>query len=124
METVHILIADDQPRVRDSLRALLETADGLEVVGEARDGQDAVEQAERLAPDIVLMDLEMPRLDGLAATAALTRHTPSPAVILLTIYNWPWVEAAARQVGAAAFIGKTAQPETIVQTIRALAARN
>lgn len=124
MNTVHILIADDQPRVRESLRALLETQAGLTVVGEARDGQEAVEQAAALAPEIVLMDLEMPRKDGLAATAEITAHAPCPAVIILTIHSWPWAEIQARQVGAAAFLSKATTPEAILTAIREVATRN
>lgn len=124
MTTIHILIADDQPRVRESLRALLETEDDLAVVGEARDGQEALDQAALLAPHVVVMDLEMPRLDGLAATQALAAQAQHPAVVMLSIHSSAWAEARARQAGAAAFVSKFDRPEKILRAIREVAYSN
>ena len=121
MGMIRVLIADDRPQVRESLQALLETEDGILVVGMARDGREAVARAEALLPSVVLMDLEMPAMDGLAATQYLKTRKPSPGVIVLTMHEQPWAEMRARQAGADAFVGKSAGPEVLVQAIRRVA---
>ena len=78
-EPIRVLVVDDHAVVREGLRTFLELQDGIEVVGEAADGEEAVEQAERLSPDVVLMDLVMPRLDGVGAMRALRDRSPAPA---------------------------------------------
>jgi DNA-binding NarL/FixJ family response regulator len=82
-DAMRLLIADDHPLFRDGLRSLLETR-GIQVVGEARNGREAVEQVQRLRPDVVLMDLSMPELNGLAATRLLTAEYPNVKVVILT----------------------------------------
>jgi DNA-binding NarL/FixJ family response regulator len=119
---IRILIADDRPQVRESLQALLETEDGLLVVGHARDGREAVAQCATLAPGVVLMDLEMPGLDGLAATRLLRGRENCPAIVILTIHAGPWWQDQARRAGASAFVSKTDQPARIIQAIRQAAA--
>ncbi|MBN1136141.1 MAG: response regulator transcription factor [Anaerolineae bacterium] len=84
---VRVLIADDQPRARHSLRSLLATWPEIEVVGEAADGQEAVQLAGICDPDVVLMDLCMPVMDGLAATQAIKSHWPEIRVVVLTMYT-------------------------------------
>lgn len=114
---IRVLIADDRPQVRESLQALLESQEGILVVGLARDGREAISLAEALHPTVVLMDLEMPNLDGLAATALLKAGTPSTAVIALTMHEQPWAEARARRAGADDFVGKSVRPENLIQAI-------
>jgi DNA-binding NarL/FixJ family response regulator len=118
MTEIRVLIADDRPQVRESLQALLETQDGILVVGLARDGREAISLVESLRPTVVLMDLEMPNLDGLAATAFLKAGTQPPGIIALTMHEQPWAEASARRAGADDFVGKSARPEILVQAIR------
>jgi DNA-binding NarL/FixJ family response regulator len=117
--TIRVLIADDQPLVRSGLRTILEDEDDIEVVAEAVDGLHAVELAERRRPDVVLMDIHMPRLDGIAATARLTA-SPTQVLVLTTFDLDEYVFGALR-AGAAGFLLKDAQPETLVEAIRTVA---
>lgn len=119
---IHILIADDHPQVRESLQALLETEDGMEVTGLARNGQEAVTLCAALMPDVVLMDLEMPALDGLTATRLLRGRADCPAIVILTIHADPWWRDQASRAGASAFVSKTDHPAGIIQAIRQAAA--
>jgi len=84
---VRVLIADDQPRARHSLRSLLATWPEIEVVGEAADGQEAVQLAHTYRPDVILMDIRMPVMDGLAATRAIKNRWPEIRVVVLTMYT-------------------------------------
>src|ERR1700758_4190298 len=85
-ESIRVLIVDDHAVVREGLRAFLELQDGIEVVGEAADGQEAVAQATSLKPDVILMDLVMPRLDGVGAMRQLRETAPSARVVVLTSF--------------------------------------
>ena len=85
---IRVLVADDQALIRDSFRLLLDLEPDLEVVGEAGDGQEAVARTRQLQPDVVLMDIRMPVLDGLAATSALTRAGSAARVLILTTYDY------------------------------------
>ena len=101
MRPVKILIVDDSPLSRKGMRALLSTQPGLQVTGEASNGQEAVEQAGLLCPDVILMDAQMPCMDGLTATRLVRERYPSIGVIILTMYvNY---RQAALEAGAAAF---------------------
>jgi NarL family two-component system response regulator LiaR len=111
---IRVLIADDHAVVREGLRAFLQLQDGLEVVGEAADGVEAVEQAERLAPDVVLMDLVMPRLDGVGAMQQL-RGTK---VIVLTSFLDDERLMPAIQAGAAGYLLKDVEPAELVRAVR------
>lgn len=119
MDKIRVLIADHTAQVRDSLQALLETEDGIAVVGAARDGREAVSQTEALRPTVVLLDLEMPAMDGVAATIKSSPH--SPRVILMTLRDQPWARRRAEQAGADAFVSKAAGLASLVQTIRRVA---
>jgi len=123
-ETIRVLIADDCPQVRESLQALLETLEGITVVGQARDGQEAVAMAASLRPQVVVMDLEMPGTDGLAATSLVKAGSWQPAIIVLTIHAQPWAQAQALQAGADAFVSKSAMPEVLIQSIRRVASHH
>jgi DNA-binding NarL/FixJ family response regulator len=119
--TIRVLVADDQKVVRDGLALLLGLLDGIEVVGTAIDGADAVRQAVALDPDVVLMDLNMPTLDGVEATAALRARNVRARVVVLTTYSDDdWVFRALR-AGARGFLTKDAGAEEIRQAVESVA---
>jgi DNA-binding NarL/FixJ family response regulator len=122
--SIRLLIADDQPVFRRGFRALLDDEPDIEVVGEAGDGAQAVARARELAADIVLMDIRMPRMDGLEATRRLVGSpTPHPIdVLVLTTFDLDEYVFGALQAGAAGFLLKDATPETVVYAIRTVAA--
>jgi DNA-binding NarL/FixJ family response regulator len=121
--TIRLLIADDQPLVRSGLRTILEDEPDIEIAGEAVDGLHAVELARRRRPDLVLMDIHMPRLDGIQATARLTGPgVEEPIdVLVLTTFDLDEYVFGALRAGAAGFLLKDAQPETLIDAIRAVA---
>ncbi|TDD95127.1 response regulator [Actinomadura rubrisoli] len=120
---VRVLLVDDDPLVRTGLRLMLRGARDLEVVGEADDGTGVVDAVARLLPDVVLMDVRMPYLDGIAATRALTaRGDGAPEVIVLTTFGDDANIVAALRAGAAGFLLKHAGPDEIVDAVRRSAA--
>lgn len=121
--TVRVLIADDQEMIRTGVRMILEAEDDLEVVGEARDGQDAVAKTRRLHPDVVLMDIRMPVLDGVDATRELRRTDPpvDARVLILTTYDLDEYVFAALRAGADGFLLKHAASEVLIDAIRTVA---
>jgi DNA-binding NarL/FixJ family response regulator len=116
-----VLIADDQPLVRAGLRAILETQPDIAVAGEALDGLDAVELARRRAPDVVLMDVKMPRLDGIEATRRIVAES-GVAVLVLTTFDLDEYVYEALRAGASGFLLKDAPPESLIAAVRVLAA--
>ena len=118
-EQIGVLIVDDHAVVREGLRAFLELQDGIAVVGEAGDGYEAVDQAARLHPDVILMDLVMPELDGLAAMRAIRADAPQVRVIVLTSYLDDATLLPALRAGAAGYLLKNAQPQEIARAVRA-----
>ena len=118
-EAIRVLVADDHAVVREGLRAFLELQDGMDVVGEAADGQEAVEQAASLRPDVILMDLVMPRLDGLAAMRALREGLSGARVIVLTSFLDDDKLLPALRAGAAGYLLKNAQPQELARAVRA-----
>ncbi|MFD1504972.1 response regulator transcription factor [Georgenia yuyongxinii] len=122
--SVRVLIADDQELVRAGLRLILDAEDDIEVVAEARDGREALEQCDRYRVDVVLMDVRMPALDGVAATRRLLDdgRRGAPRVIVLTTYHVDAHVDAALQAGASGFLLKDVPPEQLVVAIRAVAA--
>ena len=118
-ETIRILVVDDHAVVREGLRAFLDLQDGFEVVGEAGDGDEAVSAAERLRPDVVLMDLVMPRRDGVAAMRVLRDRLPGVRVIVLTSFLDEDKLLPALRAGAAGYLLKNAQPEELERAVRA-----
>ncbi|MBT2206565.1 MULTISPECIES: response regulator transcription factor [Actinomadura] len=116
---VRVLLVDDDPLVRTGLRLMLRGATDLEVVGEVADGTGVVDAVSRLLPDVVLMDVRMPYLDGIAATRALSaRGDGAPAVIVLTTFGDDANVVAALRAGAAGFLLKHAGPDEIVDAVR------
>ena len=117
--SVRVLIADDQALVRAGFRKLLESAPGIEVVGEAADGAEAVEQARRWRPDVVLMDIRMPRLDGIEATRRLAGD--ELRVLILTTFGLDEYVYEALRAGASGFMLKDAPPEELLAAIEVVA---
>jgi NarL family two-component system response regulator LiaR len=121
MERISVLLADDHPVVRQGLRTFLELQPDLEVAGEAADGEEAVAGAEALVPDVVLMDLVMPRLDGVEAIRRIRDASPSTKVIVLTSYLDDEKIFPAVKAGAAGYLLKDAAPQELAEAIRAAA---
>jgi len=114
---IKVLIVDDMPQVRQELRQLLQLTDGIEVIGEASDGQEAILQAERLHPDVVIMDLEMPILDGLQATRQIKQRKLAGRVVILSVHSDQRDFDRAMQAGADAFIQKGSLYSTLIEAI-------
>jgi DNA-binding NarL/FixJ family response regulator len=117
-----VLLADDQALVRAGFRALLDAEDGFEVVGEAGDGDEAVVLAHRHKPDVILMDVRMPRTDGLTATRRITAALPASRVIVLTTFELDEYVFGALQAGAAGFLLKDMEPADVLTAVRVVAA--
>jgi len=119
---IRVLLADDDRLVRSGLRALLDAEDDLTVVDEAADGQQAVDRARELRPDVVLMDVRMPRIDGVAATREIVSWPHRPRVIVLTTFDLDEVVDDALDAGADGFLLKRATPEQLIDGIRTVVA--
>jgi len=120
MENIKVLIADDHPVVREGVRAMLQTDDEIEVVGEASDGLEAVAKTGECQPDVVLMDIVMPKLDGLEATRRIKKQYPNISVIMLTIYEDNAFVIDAIQAGAGGYLLKDASNDLLHHTIKAV----
>jgi len=120
--TISVVIADDQRMIRAGLRMVIETEPDMLVVGEAGDGAEAVTVARRLRPDVVLMDIAMPRQDGLAATGTLLDGPHPPRVIMLTTFDTDENLYRALRAGASGFLLKVSSPEHLITAIRVVAA--
>lgn len=120
---IRVLIADDQPLIRAGLRGILELERDLEVVGEAATGHQAVQQVQDRAVDVVLMDIRMPEMDGIEATAEICANPAlaDVSVLVLTTFETDEHVMAALRAGASGFLGKSAQPEAVVDAIRLVA---
>ncbi|MFC0004461.1 response regulator [Micromonospora siamensis] len=119
---VRVLLADDQPLLRAGFRMVLGTETDLDIVGEAADGVEAVELARRLLPDVVLMDVRMPRLDGVAATRAIVEARLPVRVLVLTTFDLDEYVVGAVRAGAYGFLAKDVPAEDLVAAIRTVAA--
>jgi DNA-binding NarL/FixJ family response regulator len=124
MKMLSIVIVDNQPAVREGLKMRLRLESDMGVVGEARDGKEAFDVVSRLKPDIVIMDMEMPVVDGLAATKALKESAPETQVIILTIHDDELSRQKAREAGAAGFVSKHADETVLLNAIRTAANRS
>src|SRR6185437_8115885 len=118
-ERIRILLVDDHAVVREGLRAFLALQDGFEIVGEAADGEEAVERASELEPDVILMDLVMPKRDGVSAMRELRRRGGSAHVIVLTSFLDDDRLLPALEAGAAGYLLKNSQPAELARAIRA-----
>jgi DNA-binding NarL/FixJ family response regulator len=119
---IRVLVVDDQALIRDSFRLLLDLEPDIEVVGEAADGKEAVAEARRLQPDVVLMDIRMPVLDGLGATRAITQAGLASRVLILTTYDADEYLYDAMQAGACGFLLKDVRRDQLAGAVRTVAA--
>jgi DNA-binding NarL/FixJ family response regulator len=119
--SIRVLLADDEAMVRAGLRLVLESEPDIEVVGEASDGVEAVAAAARLRPDVVLIDVHMPRLDGLSAAHQLIVDDPGIKVVVLTTFNDNSYVSEALRLGASGFLLKVAPPERLAEAVRVAA---
>jgi len=120
--SIRLLLVDDEDLVRFGLRTILDLTDDIDVVGEASDGAQAVSAARALRPEVVLMDIRMPRVDGLAATRQILEQADPPKVVILTTFHLDEYVYSALQAGASGFLLKDTPPRQIVTAIRAVAA--
>ena len=120
MRVIRLLIADDHPMFRFGLRALLQTEPGFEVVGEAQTGEEALELATTLEPDIILMDIQLPGINGIQATRRILERHPRIGVLIITMFEDETLFAAMR-AGAKGYLLKGAQGEEVLRAIRAVA---
>jgi DNA-binding NarL/FixJ family response regulator len=117
-----VLIADDQALMRTGFRMILDAQPDIDVVGEAIDGSDAIRHYERLTPDVVVMDVRMPVMDGIEATRKLTAHEPPARVLILTTFDLDEYVYEALRAGASGFLLKDRPPEELVAAVRVIAA--
>ena len=120
MSKIRVLIADDHSIVRGGIRALLESQDDIEVCGEVANGREAVETVTEVSPEVVLMDVAMPLMDGLEATRRIVKSNPETRVIILTQYDNKEYALSAIKAGAAGIVPKKAGPSELVSAIRAV----
>jgi DNA-binding NarL/FixJ family response regulator len=118
---IRVLLADDQPLLRVGFRMVLEAHDGMEIVGEATDGVEAVAAVAALEPDVVVMDVRMPNLDGIQATEKITRTHPSVRILILTTFDLDEYAFAGLRAGASGFLLKDVPPAELVAAIRTVA---
>jgi DNA-binding NarL/FixJ family response regulator len=121
-DPIRVVLADDHPVVRRGLAALLESVEGIEVVGQAATGREAVREAQLLAPDVVLMDVQMPDLDGVEASRRIATATPGVAVLVLTMHDDDETVVAALRAGARGYLLKGADQEEIRRAVQAVVA--
>lgn len=123
MTDIRVLVVDDQALIRSGLRLILESEPGLAVIGEGGDGREAVEMAQRLRPDVILMDVRMPVMDGIEAARRIIGAglTPEPRIIILTTFDLDEYIYAAIRAGASGFLLKDAPPDDLLRAIRIVA---
>lgn len=117
---ITVLLADDHGIVRDALRYLLEAQGDIEIIATAADGQEAVDQVRQHCPDVAVMDISMPRMDGIEATRQICGICPRTRIVMLTIYNTAEHIQHALQAGAAGYVLKEAAGQELVAAVRAL----
>jgi two-component system NarL family response regulator len=116
-DTTRVLIVDDHPMVTEGIRAILETYDDITVVGTLGNGQEAIDQAEALAPDVILLDLNMPQVNGLSATEILLERNPETRILILSMHDSPEYISTALRHGAAGYVLKDVPTEEIKAAI-------
>jgi NarL family two-component system response regulator YdfI len=121
MNPIRVMITDDHLIVREGLRLILETSDGVDIVGEAADGAECLQRVPELKPDVILMDLQMPRMDGITAIGHLRREHPEIAIVILTTFNEDELMMRALQAGARGYLLKDTSRENLLDTIQAAA---
>lgn len=117
---IRILLVDDQAIIRQGLRSMLESNPDMDVIGEAENGQRAIEQIPTLQPDLVLMDIRMPVMDGVAATQAIAQHYPQTRVLVLTTFDDDEYVSQAMRLGAKGYLLKDTEPDELALAIRAV----
>ena len=122
--SIRVLVADDQPLVRGGFQMILDERPDLELIGEAADGEEAIRLASELEPDVILMDVRMPNLDGVEATRRLVANGTRARILVLTTFDLDEYVYAAVQAGASGFLLKDVQPTELVDAIRVVAAGN
>ncbi|MBC7870178.1 MAG: response regulator transcription factor [Chitinophagaceae bacterium] len=115
-----ILIVDDVPSVREGLRWLLDNETGMVVVGEASDGLEAIEIGLKLEPDLIILDIELPRLDGFKVAEVLKKSPHPPLVIFLSVHDTPYFRQHSREIGGDGFITKSAGWNVLIEQLRIL----
>jgi DNA-binding NarL/FixJ family response regulator len=119
---IRVLLVDDQTLVRTGFRLILGSVPDIEIVGDAADGQEAIELGRRLRPEVVLMDIRMPRIDGIEATRRLTSVSPTSRVVILTTYDLDEYVFDALRAGASGFVLKDAPADQLINAVRVVAA--
>lgn len=117
---INVLLADDHGVLRDALCYLLEAQGDIKIIATATDGLDALEQAKRLCPDVAVMDISMPRMDGLKAAKEMVKHCPKTRIVMLTIYNSREYIEQALSAGAQGYVLKDAAGRELVEAVRTL----
>ncbi len=116
--SIRLLIADDHALVRSGLRSMLQREPGIEIVGEARNGREAVELCRSLRPDLILMDVRMPEMDGLEATRTIKRELPETGVLMVTMHENRDYMLEATKAGAAGYVLKDASRNELISAVR------
>jgi DNA-binding NarL/FixJ family response regulator len=120
MDPIRVLIADDHPFYREGVRTMLRAAPDIEIIGEAANGEDTVAQAERLQPDVILMDLKMPGMGGIEATRRILHTSPHIGVLVLTMFEADETVFAAMRAGARGYLLKDADQDELIRAIQAV----
>ena len=119
---IKVLVVDDHALLREGVLRVLKAEDGIEVVGEAADGREALSEAKRLSPDVVVMDVSMPGMDGIAATQALAQSTPAIRIVMLSMHESPDVVLRALEAGARGYVSKKSAANELGKALRSVAA--